>query len=470
MNKNHAEVLTYPRIGATPENTFTQETFDRLTAHLLSWQQSPGAIGGLHLHPCWSETSSIARRYQGQSTWSSQWLMNGALVLHARTGGKRWALLAHDIVSNLLFLQAPDGGFIHAASEFEPAYTSSETCPIHQGMPLLAMLQYAQWSGARDDLREEIRCSIDAHWAWFQGSWWMAGNQWQKPLRLAGWCGVTNQDLTIVAALALYGSVFGDWTRYEQVGRPVLDAYLSPVYYHEEMGLFERGDKANFVERTNYYDIIIDMFEIIHEATRDERLPRAIANVAGAFERAAYVGADGLTHLAWGAETDPDDKSCVTGWIKEPRTIAAYPAVLGSLRRNPQGGSADLIRALEMTLAAYVYADGTVPCSLGQNPLLSIVPGSDVIRWWRFLIDYLGENLRPPSHQAVPRVQRSLGNLTWSAGPRFWQISENGARLYAGIKNNPSGIAIGPDEPLAGLEPGDLKDPDFVEILDAHSD
>ena len=276
-----------------------------------------------------------------------------------------------------------------------------------------------------------------------------------------------------MASLALYGKVFGDWSRYEEVGRTVLDAYLSPVYYHEKMGLFERGDKANFVERTNYYDIILDMLEIIHEATGDKRLPDVIAHVIAGFDRAAYVAEDGLTHLAWGAETDPDDKSSVVGWIKEPRTMIAYSAVLGSLRRflkhhqRPQ--TAELVRALEMTLAAYCYADGTLPGSLGKDPLLSIVPGADVIRWWRFLIDYLGENLRSPARRAAVRVQRSLGELKWSAGPRFWSISRGGERLFAGIKNNPGAIAVGPNETLPGMDLSELDNPEFVETVNVSS-
>jgi hypothetical protein len=44
-----SSVLNYPNPTAQAENIFTQETFDRLTTHLLSWIKTPGAFGSIHI-------------------------------------------------------------------------------------------------------------------------------------------------------------------------------------------------------------------------------------------------------------------------------------------------------------------------------------------------------------------------------------------------------------------------------------
>lgn len=465
--------LTYPRLGISPDDVFTQETFEKLTAYLFSWQQAPGAFGGLHLHPCWNETSSLTRRYHGQTAFFSLFLIDGVLRLHEVTGDKRWEKMAHQIVENLLFLQATEGGFIHASAEFEPTYTCQETCPIHQFIPVQTLLRYAEWEGARTELREEVREAIDRHWQWFQGEWWMRGNGWQQPLQLPGWCGVTNQDLVVVAALAWYGRVFGDHSRYEEFGKPVLDAYLSPAYYHKKLGLFERGDKPNFVERTNYYDIILDALEIIHACTADERIPPVIENIILNFEGAVFQTPDGLIHLAWGADTDPVDKTRILGWRREQIVMAAYPAHLVHLRRFLKHHDSPVIQALtgglEKTLAAYTYADGTIPGSLGKNSLLSIVPGSDVLRYWLFLIHYLGTSLKSPTRREAVRIIRKTGTLEWATNHRLWQISEDGIRQFGGLKNNPGALSVGPEEVLPGADFSTLQHAEYLEILqDSH--
>jgi len=461
--------LTYPRLEVSPEEVFTQETFEKLTAYLFSWQQAPGALGGLHLHPCWSETSSLTRRYHGQTACFSSFLIDGVLRLHEVTKDRRWEKMAHQIAENLLFLQAPEGGFIHASAEFEPTYTCQETCPIHQFLPIQALLRYAEWDGARTELREEVRQAIDRHWHWFQGEWWMRGNGWQHPLPLPGWCGVTNQDLVVVAALAWYGRVFGDNSRYDQYGKPVLDAYLSPAYYHETLGLFERGDKPNFVERTNYYDLILDAMEIIHACTGDERLPHVMENVILAFEGATFQTPDELVHLAWGAETDPVDKTRICGWIREQIVMAAYPSHLVHLRRFLQRNDSAVIQSLtdglEKTLAAYTYVDGTIPGSLGKAPLLSIVPGSDVLRFWVFLIHYLGKSVKSPTRKESVPVIRRAGSLEWATNQRLWRICDGGIRQFGGLKNNPGAISVGPEEALPGADFSTLQHAEYLEIL-----
>ena len=63
--------LTLPRKEVDPEDVWTQETFNRAHAQLMSWQQGPGAFGDLHLHACWGESSVLSRRYHGQTVAGS---------------------------------------------------------------------------------------------------------------------------------------------------------------------------------------------------------------------------------------------------------------------------------------------------------------------------------------------------------------------------------------------------------------
>jgi hypothetical protein len=460
-NNRADQAMAYPRLGASPSLVFNQDTFNRAHAHLMSWQQAAGAFGDLHLHACWGESSVLSRRYHGQTIHGSFARMRGFIRLFDQTGNPRWRLMAEDVCSNILFLQSPEGGFFHASSECEPTYRAEQTCPIHQGMPLLALLAYASWKHAEPMRVELIRPAIDKHWNWFVKHWWQRGNAWQQGLDVAGFCGVTNQDLVIVAALAQYASVFGNSSRYERFGLPTLETYLSPRYYHRQLGLFERGDRPNFMERTIYYDVILPMLGLIHEHKPDPRLPGIIETVSRQLFSAAYIGCDGMQHLAYGAETDPAEAR-ITSWIQEPRMISAYPALLHSMKQylmhNPDRSLQTICDGLERTIAAYVFADGTLPMGLGSEPLFSIATRNDSM--WLFLIDYLGDSLQEPGEVAVPTINRTCNELTFKSNARLWSIFQNGQRLFAGLKKNPGGIAIGADEVIAGADFAELENTD----------
>ncbi len=398
--------LYYPRLEMTPAEVFSQEYLNRVTALVKSWQQGPGSIGALHLHSCWGKTSVLGKRYHGITAATSWPLMNAVLTLHRQTRADSWSQMADEIVSNVLYLQSPEGGFVHASGEFEPTYTCRETCPIHQGMPILALLAYAGAEGADPRLLRRIRPAIDRHWQWFHGEGWRRGNQWSGPLP-CGWCGVTNQDLTIVAALAFYGKIFGDWSRYEQFGKPVLDRYLGPAYYYDQLGLFERGDKPHFVERTNYFDVILEMLEIIRLCTGDAGILSVETNIVNHLQDAAYRGEDGLTYLAWGAETAPEDQARVTGWIRSPCVVGALPGLVRAMRHHqkvaPSSHTAALIAELEKTMAAWTYSDGMLPGALNsEDPIMSIVPSSEIFRIWLNLIERLGDGLTDPVQIPIP--------------------------------------------------------------------
>ncbi len=461
--------IHYPCLDRTPADIFSQENLNRVTSYILSWRQGPGSIGALHLHSCWGKTSVLSKRYHGITAASSWPIMNAVLALHRQTSADSWIQMADEIVSQLLYLQAPEGGFIHASGEFEPTYTCQETCPIHQGMPLLALLAYAGAESVNPRLLRQIRPAIDRHWRWFNSEGWRRGNNWSGPLT-SGWCGVTNQDLTIVATLALYGKVFGDWSRYEEFGKPVLKRYLGPDYYYEQFGLFERGDKPHFVERTNYFDVILEMLEIIRVNTGDATILPVETNVVKHLQDAAYRGEDGLTYLAWGAQSDPEDRAKFTGWIRSPCVVGALPGLIRAMRHHqqavPSPDTAALIHELERTMAAWTYSDGTLPGALNsEDPIMSIVPSSEIFRIWLNLIERLGDGLSDPTLTPPPTVSRTFGSVTYRSGPKLWTIERDGIRRFAGLKSNPSAIVIGPDEELPGAVWAELENCDFVECI-----
>ena len=472
-----SQTITYPRKGVKFKDVLNQATFDRLTERIFEWQQGPGNFGGLILHACWGVTSVIARRYQGQYTSKNHALITGSMKLFERTGNPRWKRLADDIASNVLFLQCEDGGFRHACAENEPGYDSGKTCPIHQGMPILALLDYAAWKHADPVLKSMIRPAIDRHWEWFNKKFWLNGNGGQKPLRTgAGWCGVTNQDLVIVAALSAYGRLYGDFSRYNEWGKKAIDAYLSPTYYYESIGLFERGDNRdfNFVERTPYYAVILSMLErIINDLGKnreDKRLQAVIDNVTTHLFDAAFVAPDGLTHLAWGAKTDPKDKSKVLEWIKSPVVFGDYtrliPFMEKLLKRRPDRKKQAIVEALKDSFAAYVFADGTIPAALWPaDPIISIVPTSGMGNFWTMLIEELGDNLRDPSPAPLQCFHRSVGEFKWKSRGLLWAIERNGARAFGGFRLLSHGITHGPDEPPAYGSYADLENCDINEII-----
>jgi hypothetical protein len=77
----------------------------------------------------------------------------------------------------------------------------------------------------------------------------------------------------------------------------------------------------------------------------------------------------------WGAQTDPDDKSRVTGWINSPVIIGGYPGLMdhmeNALVRHPDPGKQATLDSLKRTLASYALSDGCIPGSLWpKDPIL----------------------------------------------------------------------------------------------------
>ena len=463
--------LHYPRRDRTPHQVFTQETLNRVTSYLMSWRQGPGMIGGLHLHPCWNIKAVFEHRYHGQTAYLLHLLMNGSIRLFDRTRDPFWQRMASDLASNILFLQAPEGGFIHSCYEFEPGYDCGRGgAPIHQFLPILALLEYAQWEYADSSLKQAIRPAIDRHWDWFQRGMWRYGTNFARPLPTPGWCGVTNQDAVVIAALAWYGHLYGDDSRYREFGEPALAAFLSPRYYHRDLGMFERGDQANFVERTYYDLVIVRMLQLVNQHAPADGLQAVIDNVIHHLGDALFEHADGLVHLSWGPKTDPTDKSRLLGWRRLPLSVSAYPGFIslmdGHLRTHRDERLREGRDALERTVAAYTFADGTLPGAIApSDPTFNIVPSRELLYYWQFLIERLAGEATAPRMDATCVIERRCGDVTWRSSQRFWSIESSGERLFVGLKPEGGGVRSGDELPPHGFAIEPLLQPAFVEHL-----
>ena len=397
------------------------------------------------------------------------------MSLFEATGDLRWKRMAHEVIANVLFLQARNGGFMHAGAEAEPVYVPNKnTCPIHQFLPIVALLEYAAWPHADGDLLARIRPAIDNHWQWSLQEQWRMGNAWQaRPLKFPGWCGVTNQDMVAIASLVLYAQVYGDSSRFERYGAPSLEVYMGPDYYFPAIGLMERGDSANFVERSVYYEVTLAMLEVIGAYTGDERIREMVDNITAHLFDAIFTWRDGRSHLRWGAETWPEDKTLIKGWIRTPMNVGGYPGLLTHmhhyLERHPDGEKAAQVKELERTLASYVLADGTIVPALGTtDPLFSVATSADgiALSMWLFLMQRLGDRLRNPAYAPTGCIHRTRNGLTWKSNEMMWAVEQDGQRRFAGLKLNPGAIAVGPDEALPGANLAELDDCDIAEVIE----
>jgi len=397
--------------------------------------------------------------------------MNGSIRLFDQTRDPFWQRMASDLAADILYLQAPQGGFIHSCYEIEPGYDCGRGgAPIHQFMPILALLEYAQWEHADASLKQSIRPAIERHWAWFQAGMWRYGTSFQRPLIGSGWCGVTNQDVVVIAALAWYGHLYGDEKPYREFGEPALQTFLSDRYYHQALGMFERGDQPNFIERTYYNLVIVRMFQLIARFRAESKLQSVIDNVILHLGDALFVHSDGLTHLSWGCKTDPIDKTHLLGWQRLPLSVSAYPGFIsmmdGYLRDHDDGALRKGRDALEKTVAAYTFADGTLPGSLSaSDPTFNVVPSRELLYFWQFLIERLGKTVVAPKLEPVSTVKRSCGSMTWRSDDRCWSLESDGEVQYVGLKPEGGAVRSGKEKPPHGFIMDRLMTPSHIETL-----
>ncbi len=468
------KTIHYPVKGRKLEETVTQETLDKLIATLENWQQGPGVFGRLNLHPCWGTASVLDRNYQGETIQVLSIQLRVIRRLYEKTKNPKWLMTANAIASHILYLQDASGAFIHSTGEFEPTF-DTRGCPIHFFFPIIALCEYYEWPYADETIKALIPSAVERHYQYMIQNIWQIGcanpHKNYRPLPFPGWCGVTNQDLTATAALALSMKCFGRTKEYETYGKPVLDYYLSDEYYYEQIGLFERGDGINYTERTVYHNLVLECLQIIYSVTGEERLMQVYDNVASHLFDAVFVAENGLTYLARGAKTDMHDKSKVYGWEYGSIAFNGYPELLTHMQtyltRHPDAQKQEMLERLKQTLAAYIFADGSIPLGIfNPNPLFTVAGNSDSGPWILYVMDLLGDDLKDPQPVAPLAIQRQHKNFTWKQKGALWAIEEDGVRKYGGFSRFAAGIAVGPEQQPVFGSFDQLEQIDILEIVE----
>ncbi|MCU0857354.1 MAG: hypothetical protein MUC65_02990 [Pontiellaceae bacterium] len=455
------ETITYPQKDVNPDEVFTQETLEKSMSYLFSWQQAAGCFGQLTLHSCWAIDGVIGRKYHGQYTSANYHLIRFMLAMYEETGDPAWKHRAEDIVSNLMFLQAESGGFYHGSAENEPAYDEGKTCAIHQGMPELALLEYAGKPYADPERKAAIKTVIDRHWAWFNRRFFERGTRgstsqdgWPWPC----WSGVVNQDLVVIQALAVYGKVFGDMRRYEKLGKPALDVIFSDRYYYKGLGLFQRGDQPEwmFPERTPYYHLVFETLETIYGITGDERIPPVLDDVCEQLFRATFVAEDGLRYFSHGVNVEKDGKALkVVSYNKYPTAPATCLSLAGFmdwyLARHADAEKQKIRDEIVQTAAAYVFVNGTMPRALNpDNDVFALAP--DLLGVPNFLFRRLKGTVKNFEIKDAPAIQRKINDLVWYEKGRFYSVEKAGSRTFAGFKLETRAIVHGTEETLPSVD------------------
>lgn len=459
--------IRFPLLDRAPHEALGASALALTTAQLFSWRQSAGAFGGLHLDGCTGGNSALSRRYHGQTITILANIHRGARGLARGADGKRWRHLADCLAAQMLWLQSSKGGFVHASSEGEPTYDSYWSCPIHQMTPMLALLDHHEDQPAGAPLRAEIEFVLARHVDWFARFWWKRGSEWRRPLTSAGWCGVTSQDLVVVAALARYGQVIGNWLPYETYGKPALNTFLGPRYHHAATGLFERGDRSLFTERCVDMIVIHEMLHTIQTVRPDPRIPRVLKRLNDTLADAIFVDDQGAHHMAWGVDDAATTAAKQRVWMRGRLQVGEYPALLTHLHRHADKTDVELrekIAGLEKTVASYLFSDGTLPTMLEAGaPLFAIVPSApSLVGLWLHLIARNPEGLAWNDIPTLPGVSRRCGPVHYVANASGWMIHEEGLPALRGIKQLSHGV-LRPGENLANCNYEPPADPDFHE-------
>ncbi len=436
--------ISYPIKERTPEEALGRETLLMVTSNLLSWRQGPGSFGGFHLHACWDTDSSLSRRYHGSSISRTTVLYEGVQELLSHSPSAEWQYLADQLIAQILWQQSPEGGFFYAGPENEPAYTPEMSCPIHQMNPLRALLYHYQNTPSGNPVRGEIEQVLERHIRYFNTIRWRDGNGWLRPLPYPGWCGVTNQDLVAVASLALYAKTMDDWEPYNEFGLPALDTYLGSHFYDENTGLFERGDQPRFTERCSYMCIIAKMLLLINDIHPDKRIPPILERVGEVLTEAVYVDAYGNMQMSVGIDDEQTRLSGKKIWLRNKIQIGDYPEMIHTMHLlEPYFGELrEAGRALECSLAQYVFSDGFIPTTLdATKPLFAIATGLNYfVNFWKYLIWKNPGGIDFSEIPILPVVRRRCADMELISSAEGWQLSQNNHEVFHATKRIPLGI------------------------------
>ncbi len=401
----------------------------RLLAWIMEWQQGPGKFGGLYLHPCWGEIGVLERHYQGVTVSNYHSLIPAFLNLYRKTSDGEFLQEVLAMVGLLEQLQLPDGCFDHSVHEGEPG-RGTVICNALADLGLLHMVEYTE----NKELKERILGIVRRNLEWFGSFWWQRGNAWKKEVDYPAWCAVTNQDLSVAYAMLKYGQLSGDMDYFDLYGKPAT-LWILENAYHPDIGMFDRGDAPDFLERVGYCGIIDLLLLKLNKHLKEEGITEAVLhNLDGILEcswRDEYgcLRLPGAFGLDGRVETKPSDVLGLVNFIGAFDTLAGRYGI-----QKYEGVREELLH----TMMSYQSEFGEIRGDAKRKDIIDLVPLPG-----NFGALSLFASLWQGS--SFPEVERPDLNLVispehlWVEDRKSWLIRDRG-RIYSGVKRLFDGI------------------------------
>ena len=406
-------------------------------AWTMDWKQGPGKFGGLYLHSCWGEIGVLERRYQGVTVSNYYWLIPAFLDLHRKTGDEGFLREALAMAALLERLQMPDGCFDHSVYEFEPGRGAVISNALAD-LGLLDMAEYTEDKRLREHIMGIVRRNLD----WFGSFWWQRGNAWKKGVDYPAWCAVTNQDLSVAYAMLKYGQLSGDMGYFDRYGRPAI-RWIMENAYHPDLGMFDRGDAPDFLERVGYCGIIGWLLLKLNLHLKEERITDAVLRNFDAILEHSWRDGTGCLRLPGAfdlkgkAEANPSDVLGLVHFIRAFDLLAGQYGI---------GKYEEVREELLRTMMFHQSEFGGIRSDAGRGDIIDLVP---------FGFDALSLFVSLWQGSVLPEVTRPALNLVisgghlWAEDGKSWLIRDEG-RMYSGVKSVPDGITR--ENRVEGLE------------------
>ncbi len=410
----------------------------RYLSWLETWRQGRGLYGGLHVHSCWGVATVIGRRYQGVTVSDYFGLVRGFVELYRKTGDEAFLLKCLDMGDALVSLQGADGCFEHSVYENEPGRGGC----IHNAVADVALLTLSSLLADEGldpkPYLEAVRRNLD----WIMGCWWMRGNAWLRSPDFPCWCGVTNQDLAVCWAMAMFADL-EDPSYWERYGREVADWYLEH-YFLPDLGAYVRGDAPDFLEPAVYNGLIDYELVGLYECTGDAD-----------YLRVAARNVEYLAENSWRDECGclriHNNVDLKTGAVAKRPSVITQGPLLSALRALEELGVGRfkwLREELLRTTLFYQSGRGYFRNSTDHSNLFDIVPGlrSSVLE--ALAVNWSGGEL--PELGELPDLSvDASGDAAWLDADEWWQLRV-GREVVSGVKRDPWGIE--PRPAVEGLD------------------
>jgi len=402
----------------------------RYLSWISSWKQGKGIYGGLHVHSCWKVSSVLEKKYQGVTVSEYFGLIRGFLNLYSKTGYEYFLLDAKAMCDALCSLLGSDGCFEHSVYEFEPGRGGC----IHNALADLALLSFAEALVDENKDPDPYLKTVEKNFEWFMSYWWKRGNAWLKNPSFPCWCGVTNQDLAVCWAMALYGEL-KDRKYWEEYGSRVAYWYLEN-YFLPEYRCFLRGDEPEFPEPAPYHGLISYELVELYKLTGDSLfLKRALDVIEYLYEN-SWIDKYGLRRIHHNIDLKTGRVSLKPSLVTQGSLICALEELedLGVDRFK------EFKEELVKTLLFYQSGRGYFRNSTDFNNFFDIVSRMCPGEFEALTTIWRGGSLQLESEYALS-IDFS-GKYVWFDSDCCWELRGDNRAVY-GLKHMSNGIFSG---------------------------